>query len=258
VDDQTRQFVQGRGWRDPASVVKSYRELEQHHTKDGTKITLPKDANDKAGWDGVWKALGRPDKPDGYQIVPEGKEPTEFQKWAQATFHEIGLPKAQAEALRKAWDARFAEESRKAEVEAAAQAQRDMEALQSEHGQAYPQFLEEARRGMRMFIGTPKRNPDGTVAQGDPVSQTLDGLEMVFGAKGMMEFFNKIGKAIGEDGGTGTPASSAAFLSPQAAQNRIATLRNDSDFQARIAKGDAAAQAEWDNLYRRAYPEQQT
>jgi len=68
-------------------------------------LKVPGEADPPEAWDSVWKAIGRPDAPDGYGIKAPEKMPDGV-AWDDAfagefakTAHAIGMPKAHAEKL---------------------------------------------------------------------------------------------------------------------------------------------------------------
>jgi hypothetical protein len=67
------------------------------------KVAIPgKHATDE-DWSEVWRKLGRPDTPDGYELVnemPEGIEQNDdMLNWFRATAHEIGMTPTQAQKM---------------------------------------------------------------------------------------------------------------------------------------------------------------
>ena len=67
------------------------------------KVAIPgKHATDE-DWGEVWRKLGRPDTPDGYELVnemPEGIEQNDdMLNWFRATAHEIGMTPTQAQKM---------------------------------------------------------------------------------------------------------------------------------------------------------------
>ena len=67
------------------------------------KVAIPgKHATDE-DWGEVWRKLGRPDTPDGYELVnemPEGIEQNDdMLNWFSATAHEIGMTPTQAQKM---------------------------------------------------------------------------------------------------------------------------------------------------------------
>lgn len=97
-------LLTAKGWKGPADVLGSYAGLEKLMGQD--KIAIPgKDAKPE-DWDGVWKKLGRPEKPDGYQFQkPEGFDGYDdaFAGAYRDAAHKAGLTPRQAAALHDWW-----------------------------------------------------------------------------------------------------------------------------------------------------------
>lgn len=87
----------------PEVLAKSYLNLERMIGFD--KVPLPKDANDNEAWNHVYKSLGRPDDPGGYQFakpekLPEGMTYDDnMETWWRQAAHKSGLSARQAAAL---------------------------------------------------------------------------------------------------------------------------------------------------------------
>ena len=84
------------------NVVKSHLELEKLLGHE--KVPIPKDANDEAGWAQFTKALGIPEKPEGYELedsqTPESLKGVTFDKARFAEIvHKHKLTPAQAKGL---------------------------------------------------------------------------------------------------------------------------------------------------------------
>ncbi len=102
LDDDTRQLVEQKGYKQPADIAKAYKELQ---AKLGERTVAPKDDAPKEEWDAFYKRIGRPDSADGYQFkMPEGVPENlpydsdfaaEFRAWA----HDQGLTPRQASGL---------------------------------------------------------------------------------------------------------------------------------------------------------------
>lgn len=119
---------QGGGWQDqfptdlknspllkkfpntPEGLVKAF---ESHASLEklmgNQRLVVPKDANDKEGWAAFHKAMGVPDKPEGYKFT-EVKYPESMKgmgvdqaKFAQ-TVHQMGLTPHQADSLWKVYN----------------------------------------------------------------------------------------------------------------------------------------------------------
>ena len=67
------------------------------------KVAIPGKHATAEDWGEVWRKLGRPDTPDGYELVnemPEGIEQNDdMLNWFRATAHEIGMTPTQAQKM---------------------------------------------------------------------------------------------------------------------------------------------------------------
>ena len=153
LGDQAKTFeplLAAKGWKGPADALASYQSLEK--TIGADKIVMPRADAKPEEWDGVWKKLGRPDAPDGYEFKkPEGFDgySDEFAGKFRGIVHKAGLNKAQAAALHDWWVGEsqgFASQS--AEAEAARQAE-VAKAIDTEWGAAKAEKLEDAARAMK-------------------------------------------------------------------------------------------------------------
>ena len=89
-DAELREFIQNKGWNDPGEMAQGYRNLEK--LVGGEKVPLPKGDTDNEGWERVYKALGRPAKPEDYQL-PDLE--------SAAAYHKLGLTGRQARRCNK-------------------------------------------------------------------------------------------------------------------------------------------------------------
>lgn len=226
------------GWKE---ALTSYRALEQHvGAKANETVILPKGADDKEGWDRLFKAVGRPDEPGGYKLpVPEGSDPS-FASKASEWFHEAGIGQKQAETLAGKWNGFVAEMQAEQERVFASTSKAELEALTGEWGQNAPANRELARRAMRQFD------------LGD--EQTLGALERALGTRKMMETLARIGKGLAEDTFESGDGPKGFSMSVDAAKARIQTLQGDKDWQTKFINGDTAAKEEWERLHKIAFP----
>lgn len=153
LGDQAKTYepvLQAKGWKGPADVLAGYVNLEKALGAD--KVVLPKPDAKPEEWDGVWKKLGRPDAPDGYEFKkPDGFDgySDEFAGKFRGIVHNAGLNKSQAAALHDWWVGEaqgFAGQS--AEAEAARQAEVN-KAIETEWGTAKAEKLEAAARALK-------------------------------------------------------------------------------------------------------------
>ena len=230
------EFVGKKGWKDPASAVNSYRELEK--MIGGEKIPVPKDANDRAAWDVVWKRLGRPDSADEYGLGKrEGADP-EFAKFAEGMFHEMGLPTHIGQSLAD----KFAEYGAKAQ---AAQEERfsqsvaaDLEHLKSMDG--WGPAYEAKSAAVHAALDAFKIPPE-----------TFSTIERALGTKATANLFANIGEKMGEAKQVtpeGSRSSSDAFMTPALALEKIRVLKSDRDWTAKYMAGNLSAVQELTQL----------
>jgi hypothetical protein len=239
TDDDSRSFAQTKGWKSPSEMLTSYRSLEA--LLGGEKLPLPKDEGDAEGYERVYKALGKPETPEGYQIkAPEGVDPAfagEASKW----FHEAGLSAKQGAALAEKWNAHVT-----AAIEAENQAFKtksgqDLGELKTVWGDKFNSNVELARRAGAQFGLSP---------------QDIASMERAIGTKRLMETLQKIGAGLGEHGFEAGDTKGGGFrLTPEAARARIDTLKADKAWSTRYLNGDADAKAEMNRLQQAAYPE---
>lgn len=220
-----------------AALAGSYRNLEKHFGVPAEQLLkLPKDDADKETWNKIYDRLGRPAKPEEYELpIPAGVDDG-YAKFIATTMHELGITKKQAQALAAKQNEFVAgEATRQAEAYSATIEQQDS-ALHSKWGEAYDKNIQIAR---------------GSFAELGLKPEAVDALEKVMGFAGVMEFFHNIGSKIGEDKfvSPGGVAGFAGKMSPAAAQSRLDAIRNDPVLSAKYVNGDAALRAEMDNLH---------
>lgn len=240
AEDQ-REFAQTKGWRSPGDMLASYRSLEG--LLGGEKLPLPKDEADREGYERLYKALGRPDAPEGYGIkAPKGADGAfagEAAKW----FHEAGLSAKQGQALAEKWNA-YAGAAAEAEDRAfQLRSGQEMGELKTEWGDRYGSNVELARRAASQFGLQP-----GEIGR----------LERALGSRRMVETLYRIGAGLGEhsfEAGEGRGGSGGFRLSPEAARARIAMLKSDKAWMARYLGGDAEAKSNMNRLQQAAYPD---
>jgi hypothetical protein len=101
--EENRALVEAKKWATPDDAVKSYRELEAHASK---ALRMPGEDATADDWNAFYAKLGRPEKPDGYELklnaetVPtdfpyDEQSAIEFRNWA----HDAGLTPKQAQVL---------------------------------------------------------------------------------------------------------------------------------------------------------------
>lgn len=245
ADDLTVGYVQNKGWKEPSQMLDSYRGLEKLMGADraGHTVTIPKEGAPPEEWNAFYNRLGRPTEAAGYKLqVPDGA-PKEFAEAASAKMHELGLPQKMGEAL-GAWWNEWAQTTNQQQMQQAQdQAANEDRELRAEWGKAFDQEVVKAQAAAR-GLGVDEK--------------AINALQQVLGYKATMQFFNKIGSKIGEpDFATGTsPERFGSAMTPPQAMARIAELKADKGFVAKLMSKDTDAKAEWARLHSFAYPEE--
>jgi hypothetical protein len=243
LNDDLRGYVQNKGFKDPGAVVDSYRNIEKLMGVPQERLLKLPAKEDDPGWSEVYDRLGRPKDPKEYKIeVPKGDD-GKFAEWARGTFHELGISKNAGEKLVGKWN-EYAQNAQKTHFETySAQAEKEEGALKKEWGLAFEKHVSIAKQAVNSF------GLDG---------ESIEKLEGALGYGKLMKLLHNIGSKLGEgqfhsSGSTGSGFNGA--LTPDAARNKIQTLRGDADFVRRYANGEMSAKEEMERLHRMAYPE---
>lgn len=228
-NDDLKGYVQNKGFKDPGSVLESYRNLEKHLGAPKERILQLPEKSDDPAWNEIYGKLGRPEKADDYKIeIPQGHGDEKFASWAKGTFHELGLSAKQAETLAQKWNGYVAEGLQAQTATQQAEAFKQDQALQQKWGAAYNQNIGIAQEAMRKF----------------GVDETkIDQLESVLGYGGVIELLYNIGSKTSEDtfvGGNGAGGANRP-MSPEAAKQELARLSSDKGWMSKWLAGDKEA-----------------
>ena len=201
---------------------KSWDALAKSYVHANRKLGVPSDQlmqipqGENADWNGVYKAMGRPDTPDQYELNGTGDMADNFRNQA----YQLGLSQKQASELMNWYsevqsgvDSSDDEDFAKEQVQWVAD-------LQKEWGDSYIKNTKLAERAFRQF-------------------GSEDALE-VMNATGLgshpalVKMFSQIGQFLAEDGQlTGNQQGRIGGITPGSAKTRIDELLNDKDFTTR-------------------------
>ena len=241
LSDDFRGFVQNKGWKDPNSLVESYRNLEKLNGSQDKLLKLPNDDADTAGWDSIYTRLGKPAKPDGYGLKGEKGADPEFAGWASDAFHKANITEKQAKALIENWNGRLASQKQAEGEKMASTVKNDELALRKDWGMAYEQNVNLARRAARDFGIDAKQ---------------MDKMSEAMGPANAAKFFHRLALSGVEPGFvSGNGQASDAMLTPAMAKSQINALKADPEFAKKYAAGNAEAKAKMQRLHQFAYPE---
>lgn len=102
-DPDNLTYAKTKGWQSPDDAVKSYRELESESSRN--KIAFPDKDSKPEDVEAFWRKLGKPEKPDGYELKLPEKLPENFPYEADAAnefkglAHKLNMTPAQAQGL---------------------------------------------------------------------------------------------------------------------------------------------------------------
>ena len=237
--EDVKGYVQTKGFKDPASVVESYRNLEKTLGVPKERLLKLPEKADAPEWGEIYNRLGKPEKADEYQIaMPEKGGDEAFAKWAKETFHGLNLTRTQGEQLSAKWNEYVGKNTEAQQAQQAAKVEQDVGKLKQEWGAAHEQNVNIARRAAQTFG-----------LQGDMV----DRLESAIGFGPLMKMLHTIGSKLGEDSFVGADSKGGAGIpTPSQANYQIKTLKQDTDFMRRFASGETAARDMWEKLHRYA------
>lgn len=236
-----RGYVETKGFpadsKGLVALADGYRNLEKHFGVPPEQLLkLPKDESDKETWNKIYDRLGRPAKPEEYELpVPAGVDDS-YAKFISTAMHELGITKKQAQALAAKQNEFVAAETARQQESYKATIEQQDSALHSKWGEAYDKNIQIAK---------------GAFAELGIKPEAVDALEQAMGFAGVMEFFHGIGSKIGEDkfvSANGT-AGFAGKMSPDAAQARLKAITSDPVLAQKYVNGDAALRAEMDTLH---------
>ncbi len=243
LNDDTRGYVQNKGFKDPGAVLDSYRNLEKLMGLPAENVLkLPVKDDDVDGWNKVHAKLGRPEKADEYQIaMPEKGGDPAFAKWAKEQFHGLGLSKKQGETLAAKWTEFMGGQVQAQTADLAAKGQAAESGLKKEWGAAYEQNMAMVERAAN------------TLGMDDKV---LHAFRDSMGGAEAAKFIHGLSQKLGEGkfvSGEGNQGFGGA-LTPSQAQQQLQSLRSDPDFVRRYTAGGSKEKAEMDRLHQFAYP----
>ena len=182
-------------------------------------ITLPGPDAKPDDWKAFYKAIGAPEKGDGYKLpVPEG-DTGEFAKTAAGWMAEAGLLPHQAQALAEKWNEHVAGMTEAQKTAAAkaitdsntakdATAKTDDAALKNEWQSNYDARIEEGKRAVRQFF------PEGKAAD------IVTAIEDKIGYGATMRMMQKIGAGLAEGGARGLGDGQGASA-PKSLEDRL-------------------------------------
>jgi len=237
-------FVQNKGWESPLDAINAYKGAEKYISAAvDRRLVVPEASADPKEWAAVFDKLGRPTGPDGYKVVLPAGGDEKLQGAVLGKFHELGLTKAQGEALATWWNEQGTATQTAQVAEKTAEFGRQHAQLMTEWGQAATQELAKAQVGSRAL------GLDGT---------TVDKISDAIGHQATMKLLAKVGAGLSEDSfqtGNDAPGFGTA-MTPGQALAKLTELKADKEWAGRYMKNSVAEKAEMAKLMAYAYPDQ--
>jgi hypothetical protein len=244
-DDDMKGWATNKGYKGPGDLANAYRQLEKTIGVPPDRIVkLPESFYDEKGMltaegRAIKERLGAPKelKDYGIEAPKEGGDPKRLENFLNAA-HRLGLTAREAQELAKV-DGEYIAGMRTGLAEQAQQKFRDDDAaLRKEWGAAFDQNKGIAAEGMRRL---------------NISAQQVDALAGQLGHAETMKLLKNLGSSVSEGTfvrGGGRPDG---VMEPAAAKSRIAELKLDTSFGAKLLNGDAEAKATWQRLHELAY-----
>ena len=244
-NDDLKSWATNKGYKDPADLANSYRNLEKlQGVPQDRLLKLPESFYDEktgaltAEGRTIYERLGAPKTAAEYGITApaEGGDPKRLENFLKNA-HDLGLTKAQAQKLAAA-DGEYTNSFITGMQEQRTAAFRDQEAaLKKEWGAAYDSNKNIASDAVRRLGWD---------------SAKIDAVSGAIGHAETMKLLSSLGKSVGE-GAFINGQKPNAPLEPANAKARIAELTADRDFGTRLMNGEGEAKATWERLHREAY-----
>ncbi len=233
-DEGLRGYVQTKGFKDPAALADSYRNLEKLQGVPQERLLKLPERTDDPAWGDVHKRLGRPDDAKGYELQFDG-DPAFAERFGGA-FHKAGLSKDQAKALNTEWNGYVNEMIEADKRDRETRDATEMQGLKTKWGETFDGNVEAGRRAGREF------------------GLSEDEFQQISGSLGSgktLELFQRIGAKLGEAkpfDPSGSGGAGGFGMTPEAARARIQTLSGDKDWTSKYLSGGAAEKDEMSRL----------
>lgn len=208
-NDDLKGYVETKGFKDPAALAESYKNLEKLRGVPAERLVQwPADPSDREAMLPVYAKMGMPESPDKYtNVLGDGFNDDVFKAVAQQA-HALGLGDGQFQGLQQIM---------------AEQSQAVLEAQETQAAEAFDQWKSSNTEGFN--------NAARLMADVGMTEESLEGL--LAGDKAQLyDFLAKVAARTGEAQVIqGEPAQAEGFsMSPSAAKQKVQELMADDDF----------------------------
>ena len=225
LSDEDKGFIQSSKYSDPAAVIKALRDTKAYVGADkNTIVKIPKPAEDgSVDYTEVYKQLGRPEKAEDY-----GLGDNEFAKAAADKLFELGLNAKQAKALADFMAEQDAVMQKSADDDWNDTVEKGIATLKKEWGADFEVNKELAQKAVRDIVSATGLT-----------EEELNKIEKALGTDKSLKLFYSIGAK--EGGIKNLQNYNAGQETPEIAQYKIAELKKDKEFVAKLAQNDPSA-----------------
>lgn len=233
LSDEDVGLIQTKGFADGKSLLDSYKNLEKHLGADKADLLrIPR--GEGADLSEVWNKLGRPETSDKYDL------PDTVEKEFKDKFFELGLSSNQAKSL-----VAFADEWAKGHQPDPNEGQKELEKIRGVQ-------LEAVKKEWGSNFEENKNLAELAVADLEKSigldADTLDKLGDVIGVDKALKLFATIGQQYKSGTVVQKNYLGNGGETPEMAKHKLQVLKNDTEFQKKIASGNQEALRELDRL----------
>jgi hypothetical protein len=151
LNDDLKGYAQVKGFKDPQTVLDSYRGLEKLMGAPKDRLLKLPEKADAPEWNDIYSKLGRPSDPKEYKFDGvEGVDP-KLEGWARENFHKLGLSQKQGESLLKSYRELETVESQAQTEQKQMAIKTQEESLKREWGSAFDQNVQVAKQAASKF-----------------------------------------------------------------------------------------------------------
>jgi hypothetical protein len=250
TDTAGLEYVKNKGWAGPADVIKSYQGAEKLIGRDPNSLLVLPRADDADGQRALLAKLGRPEKPDAYDmkagLPKEAKVDETFAKAMQGFFHEADLLPSQATKLVTAYNKYALAQQEQTEKDYTLNVQADKQALQDEWRGGFDRMMGRAQAAAKTLGFTP---------------ELVDAIEKHVGYAKTYKLLAEMGGKLGEDNLRTPDSKTPGFegkMTPDEAKAEWGAKQLDPNFMAALKDkthpGHKTAQETQTKLFAIMYP----
>ena len=183
VDSETLGYVQNKGFKSPADILKSYQHLEKFRGADETQLLkLPSNDEERNEFQ---QRLGRPETVDGYKFeAPEGYQENETDQILKQKFFEHGVSSEAFSDIAKVFIEAQSQTHQKQEAQAIEDHNNQVQELRDKLGTRFDSVISSAERAAR------------SIGMDD---EAIGKFQEVFGPQKAVELLINLSKNVGED-----------------------------------------------------------